>query len=458
MQMLKVLIWCLLLTCSAAFANTPKLTMVCSAHQDSLGFKYSQYILEKSLAELGYQLTLLPVTAQEAIQALNTGNIDGDCARLGSFLKLTKLQNYLQSSQAISSIIHAAWSNHKAHLRDLNLAVTSRSIGTTKGYITALSHPVTALTIKSSTQAGVAALNKGEIDIWLDYSLAIQALPEKQQPRYSKILMSQPVFPILHKRHKQIMSQFEQQLLKHALETPFRVFREMHHPVTDSNLKRDKDTIVFVCTIDPTSILYKEAYDFYNSVFKQLNRKFVMRYAPPARAVLDLINGQADGTCGRTIWLEKLWPNADLIRINTPISYNSYQAWSHDPNFIVNNFDDIAEKKYRAAYKRGYLNITHFTADRNDLDLMTVSQISHGLKMLAAKRIDIFIGHNIEITKSLRGESINSPLYLVGEILKEPSYVYLHGRHKALSSEFALVFRENLEKYKDILTLESENL
>lgn len=68
---------------------------------------------------------------------------------------------------------------------------------------------------------------------------------------------------------------------------------------------------------------------------------------------------------------------------------------------------------------------------------IAVSTDSLGLKMLAAGRLDLYIGSGMQVATSLNRLALRRPIYLAGTLTTVEFYPHLHRRHQHLAAPLA---------------------
>ena len=196
-------------------------------------------------------------------------------------------------------------------------------------------------------------------------------------------------------------------------------------------------TIVFGTVFPESAPLFTEMSLVYTEAFKRLGYQFKLVNLPGERGMVDANSGALDGEAARIGYLQSdKYPN--LIRVAEPISVIKDGAYSTDTSIRVNGWESLKGKGYTVGYLRGTKSVEQklplYVEEKNRVNLTGFEQ---SLKMLQARRIDIFIIS----TQAEETPPMNSSAYRdikrIGIVEEKNCYPWLHKRHKKLVSPLA---------------------
>lgn len=205
-----------------------------------------------------------------------------------------------------------------------------------------------------------------------------------------------------------------------------------------------RPTIVFSCWIPPSVPLHKRLTRLYVDAFDALGYDFQMHYRPNQRSLMEASAGVTDGDCARTDTYGQENPSAPLVRVNTQIASTSLEAWSGDPDLNVNNLDSLVEHEYRIGYVRGHVAVRSLVERYPTLRLTAVTSTEHGLKMLTAGRLDLFLGTSISTRQEIEALQLPVTLYSAGRLMMLRGHPYLNEAHRALAEPLATELEKQL--------------
>lgn len=449
------LISCLILVvlqgvCSNAETVEPEkvLRISCIGSPSHPEFQRLETIWRQALARQGMEVEFTPINASESLRRMQSGEFDGDCAHAELALSKPEFKHYRRVAVSLAALTQSIWHNdqqlEKTAISPKQLAASR--FGYTQGELSARN----LITLRggqqfrgyASASQGLDALARGEIDYWVGPRYALQGIPQALWPRFNQPLISIPLFPYLHERHEKLIPELGKAMGEILERVPYHA---SHRAIANKAVKNpDVKRIVFVCALPENSKGYKATKNLYSIAFGRLGYQFDMRYAPPARGLADLLNGLADGSCGRTPSIESEIASARLIRIDIDVANIQFVAWSHRSDLRVNSIEDIIRGGYKVAYTRG--NMVVDTKLEAYSGASTVTQATHGLRMLASRRLDLFISSKSMIELELSGSGVHVPLYQAGVVLLSTHYPYVSSRHSQLANRLTQVLRELIEK------------
>ena len=196
-------------------------------------------------------------------------------------------------------------------------------------------------------------------------------------------------------------------------------------------------TIVFGTVFPQSAPFFNQMSLIYTEVFKRLGYNFKLVDLPGERAMVDANSGVLDGEAARIGYLESgNYPN--LIRVAEPIIVIKDGAYSADTSIRINGWESLRGKDYKVGNLTGTKSVEQklplYVEEERRVNLTGFEQ---SLKMLQARRIDIFI----ITTLAEETAPMNSPAYSdikrVGIVEEKICYPWLHKKHKALTAPLA---------------------
>lgn len=204
--------------------------------------------------------------------------------------------------------------------------------------------------------------------------------------------------------------------------------------------------IIFSCWVPSDVPLYQRAESLFREAFKELGYDFKMHYRPNQRSLMEANAGTTDGDCARTHSYPDVDPHTQLVKVDALIARTSVEAWSHQKGLFVASVDQLQHTPYRIGYERGNMAVQALVDYYELPHLVQVPSTASGLKMLSAKRIDLFIGTSISIRQELEqlGPALPRPLHSAGHLKEIQGHPYLHRKHQHLAPALAQALRKRL--------------
>ena len=207
-----------------------------------------------------------------------------------------------------------------------------------------------------------------------------------------------------------------------------------------------RESIHFSCVQPTDSTTFQYLLPLYQEAFDGLDLNFSMTSAPALRDIAEANAGRTDGQCMRSYEYAELERLENLHRVEVAVWTTDFQMWGHSPDTNVSQSSTDALTGYRVGYRRGFATVREYLKQRkatvSDNPITTVS----GLKMLAARRLDIYIDGESSIEDARRGLLLRRPIYLLGTIERVKSYPYLHKRHRHLAAPLAAQLKRILDR------------
>lgn len=208
--------------------------------------------------------------------------------------------------------------------------------------------------------------------------------------------------------------------------------------------------IVFGCSVSANNQYYEQAESFYRKVFTKLGYRFSMLSLPRTRELAELKKGQLEGSCGRRFSPPyAVFP--ELVRVPVAIGTLSQVLLSRDATPGIPSLSDLPDGK-RIAYVRGGITATEFVNQYPNLDPIAVVDAEVGIKMLAAGRVDYFLGISITTRDVLTRLHFDQKIYQHVQMNKLEIYPYLAPKARYLVEPLENAIKQQLlEQQKDYL-------
>ncbi len=208
-----------------------------------------------------------------------------------------------------------------------------------------------------------------------------------------------------------------------------------------------RESLLFTCAKDTTegpSFSYYR--NLYERAFDNIGYDFSIVSEPDMRALTMAATGQSDGICVRPSAYMEQFGIADLIKVKVLIAEADMQIWSHNKDLLITRQTPLSSIGRVASFRRGNYWAKQYLADQEGIIHFDVTTSSTGLKLLAAQRIDFFIGFEPIIGSILSDELLEGKIYAVGTLHRVKLYPYLHKKHSNLIPALELQLKELLKQ------------
>jgi polar amino acid transport system substrate-binding protein len=203
------------------------------------------------------------------------------------------------------------------------------------------------------------------------------------------------------------------------------------------NVRQKHQTIVFT-TIYPQSLpFFSKLSAIYTEAFSRMGYGFKLMSQPGERAMIDANQGIVDGEAGRISSIDKQ-KYANLIMVPYPIITMQDGAYSTDISIRINGWESLRGKPYKVGLLKGIKSVEQklpLYVDKTNI--LTLSDPEQCLKMLQAKRIDLFIVDTQIEDSSFMQSGAYKDVKRVGIVEAKVLYPWLHRRHKNLVGRLA---------------------
>ena len=205
--------------------------------------------------------------------------------------------------------------------------------------------------------------------------------------------------------------------------------------------KEPEKTIVFGTIIPESISFFNEMSLIYTEAFKRLRYNFKLVNLPGERAMVDANSGVLDGEAGRIADLDSnKYPN--LIRVKESIIVMKDGAYSTDTSITINGWESLRGKGFKVGLLKGIKSVEQklpqYVEKKN---IITLTDLEQCLKMLQARRIDIFIVATLVEESALMKSNKYNDIKRVGIVEEKVLYPWFHKRHKDLVPKLADILK-----------------
>ena len=408
----------------------------CATETNSVTHDYIEFVYAQFFDRLGYEFELITTSADHANQLMLSGAVDGDCAHTQPFELSPTAKNYLRVQAPVGSITLGAWSNRPIldYFKTSSNTPRLLKVGYEKGLFVAAEiihrYSLENTVSLSNTQEGLNAVARGDIDIWIDKVRNMELRIYKKRPPHMVPLYSHLVYPYLHKKHKALLQPFNELTDKKVEETSYESFLSSSYRT--ELLKNSGKIMHFGCAVKPSSPAFQSVFKIYRNAFKALGYDFYMSYLPTARDASNVKSGLLDGSCARSSTFIEIQAD-NIVAIKTPIANTQVRVWSLSPDTEITNLDEVARSGASIVIITGLVNLEERLKNYPDINISRVTYPEQGLKLLASRQVDLYIGAKELVLHALKTTQINQPLYDVGLILEETLFPVLNKKHSAIA-------------------------
>ena len=208
--------------------------------------------------------------------------------------------------------------------------------------------------------------------------------------------------------------------------------------VVCSENQPEPEKMIVLSTGMPESMShFPEIAGIYSEAFKRLGYRFRLVSLPGERSLVDANSGTTDGDAFRASYLDSHeYPN--LIRVLEPVKVLQYGAYSVDTSIKINGWESLKGK----GYKVGFVKSVKSTEKKLPLyvkkeNIIALNSFEQCLKMLQARRIDIYIAATIMEESAQMKSDKYKDIVCVGIVDEIVIFPWLNKKHKALAPRLA---------------------
>ncbi len=212
-----------------------------------------------------------------------------------------------------------------------------------------------------------------------------------------------------------------------------------------ASLGNTQESITFYCT---DSARYQSIETIYNQAFERLNIDYYQHRSRSKTILNHFLSGESDGLCGRIYEFNENSRISNLVRVNVPIMSSSMQLWSHDKNINLSIVSTLSNSKLIVGAESGVKWAYEFLLNAQAENILMTANSELGLKMLASKKLDLFIlPKHISAIILQKNPEIEHDIHFVGTLEETQIYPYLHRKYQhiipALEKELQHVIDKN---------------
>ena len=201
--------------------------------------------------------------------------------------------------------------------------------------------------------------------------------------------------------------------------------------------KEPEKRIIFGTIFTESMSFFSEMSLIYTEAFKRLRYNFELVNLPGERAIVDANSGALDGEAGRITCLDSnKYPN--LKRVTESIIVMKDGAYSTDTSITINGWESLRGKGFKVGLLKGIKSVEQklpqYVEKKN---IVTLTDFEQCLKMLQARRIDLFIGATLVEESAPMKSGAYKDVKRVGIVEEKILYPWLHKRHKELVPQLA---------------------
>jgi len=200
---------------------------------------------------------------------------------------------------------------------------------------------------------------------------------------------------------------------------------------------QQNQTIAFTTIFMQNMASFSELSAIYTEAFRRMGYGFKLISQPGERAMIDANEGTVDGEAARIMNIDKKkYPN--LVRVPHLILTVKDGAYSTDHSIKIDGWQSLADKPYRVGLLKGIKSVEQklpLYVDRTNI--VTLTDLEQCLKMLLAKRIDLFIVGTLIEESAVMQSGAYREIKCVGIVETKLTYPWLHKRHQNLVQPLA---------------------
>lgn len=195
----------------------------------------------------------------------------------------------------------------------------------------------------------------------------------------------------------------------------------------------DNTDIVLSVRVEPSHPIYQFYNLFYTDLFSRLGYSVELVYVPSKRATVMGHQRKFDGQAGRTLAFEANSHNQ--FRIPEPLGRTEIAYYGRVDSALstLRSWRDFSEKDWYIDYRRGDLiPETILGKVVSSKQVSTVTTIRQGLRKVAAKRTDVFVGTKILVDYLIDDMDLADRLVCMGSLGTASYYLYLDIRYESM--------------------------
>ncbi len=442
-------IWLAMFLMSNSTAVAKDMLINCVSPKGQVDADFTAEVMNPVLIKHGYKPTFQVGQGPVVIEQLRQGKLDGDCGRIEAFNESAGL-DLIRVEPAIRRVKFGIWAydaKFDLHSR-LQEAVRLGYLATVQAApLLAQQMGYTNIHSYESMRSLTEALERGELDAIVNYQAIVSAFNRKSAKKLHRLrhIVTFPVYIYLQQRYQHVVPELSEAIKARLQYRPYEPFPDEEIPPLAD------DRIIFGCSISKFTQAFVEMEKLYRHAFKSLGYEFQMLPLPRARERAELLGGKLDGTCARGD-VAPYNRYRDLIQLQPPVTKMALRVYSREPMKPVTHVNQLPGGS-TVAYVRG-TQLARLVLQRAPLlqaEDVTTAEI--GIKMLAAGRVDYFLGLSGASDYVLNHLDIRKMLFVASDLQPLLLYPYINVRHKALHEPLQRYFRENMTEFSDQVVL-----
>ena len=211
--------------------------------------------------------------------------------------------------------------------------------------------------------------------------------------------------------------------------------------IGSENQKEPEKTIVFSTGWPQSLSSFHEMFLIYSEAFKRLGYNFKLINLPGERSLVDANSGVVDGEAARIASL-KSDKYSNLIQVSEPIFVIREGVYSTDTSIRINGWESLRGKGFKVGLFKGTKSVEKklplYVEKEN---IVTLTGFEQCLKMLQARRIDLFILTTLMEESAPMKSDAYKDVKRVGVVEEKTVYPWFHKRHKELVSPLAYTLK-----------------
>ncbi len=189
----------------------------------------------------------------------------------------------------------------------------------------------------------------------------------------------------------------------------------------------------------------------YRQAFKELGKGFYMTTSLPGREMANLTSGLIDGSCGRSDVIFEKFGRDSLLLVNVPVMNVEFQVWTHLADLEATSLADFNDGKLRVGYRYGLVAVDREFKKWPGMQVSKVIHSEQGVKILAARRIDVYIDASERLNQAFKSVEFEADLRLLDVNLETTIYPMLNVKHREIVDVLEAVLKKQKPPDKDYL-------
>jgi hypothetical protein len=199
------------------------------------------------------------------------------------------------------------------------------------------------------------------------------------------------------------------------------------------------------CFFDKQSAQTKALSELLITAFSNLNIQLFFHKQPPLRGIASANRGITDGYCIRGKHFSEAPEAKDFIQLETALTRTDIVIWGRDKSLKLPDAQQPFNSDYRIGYLRGFIWPEKYLKQKGANSPIALTSTQLGIKMLAAGRLDLYVGIEPFIEGTVAELWKSPPVYSLGKVTSINSFMYLHKRHQQIIPQLDSQFKTLIE-------------